>query len=397
MSADSLHFIFDELSKPVRLIDCSDLVDYFPLIFPGWQIIETPAGNKSPILTLSKDQNGYTLEGYWLDKPIYRTDKVAALCALVAELIRAYVHDDNQLLCLHGAAVELGGKLVIFPSKYRAGKSILAACLAAAGIPLFCDDVLPINLVDGSGIAPGLAPRLRLPLPDNLRPESRQFIGGHSTLQGKRYLYLELQDGLLAPRGQRAAVGAFVLLEREPGVSPVFEDISEAEVLQKAIWQNFAREAEAPKILEVLSRLVADSKRFRLRYDKAEDAVDLLIDKFSHWPSTDAAGKDEKTMPRGQLSVEIDLSPGCYLRKADISMVQVDDQSFLADGQGATIHQLNSVGSAIWSLLSEPITLEEVTAILLTAFPEMESAQVETDLSSLIDELMAKNLLRYGI
>ncbi|NOR40603.1 MAG: hypothetical protein GQ537_05290 [Gammaproteobacteria bacterium] len=188
MQKDSLYLIFGDMSKSVELINCKDLRDCFPVIFPGWPIAEVSAEFSSPVLSLRLEENKYVLEGHWLDKPAYRTNEDGAICLLVAELMRAYVHEDSQLLCLHGAAADFAGKLVLFPSNYRAGKSILSACLAASGVRLFCDDVLPISLTEAEGIAPGFAPRLRLPLPDNLSPSTRDFIDRHNRLQGNQYL-----------------------------------------------------------------------------------------------------------------------------------------------------------------------------------------------------------------
>jgi len=396
MLKDNQYLIFNDMSNSVELINCRHLSNCFPLIFPGWLITEVPAEHCSPVLSLRLEDDHYVLESDWLENPVYRKNEDAAICLLVAELMRAYVHEDRELLCLHGAAAEFAGKLVLFPSNYRAGKSVLSACLAASGVRLFGDDVLPISLLDAAGIAPGFAPRLRLPLPDNLDLQTRDFINKHNRLQGEQYLYLDLENDLLAPRGCQLPVGAFVLLEREEDASPFIETVSEAEVLRQVIWQNFARETEAPRILGVLSKLVASSQRFRLRYDRAEDAVRLLQENFSDWATQSGNGNYAKTAADSQIGTIEHLLPGHYLRKPDISIVQIDDQVFLADGQGAAIHYLNPIGTAIWSLLAEPMTADEMTNLLLTAFPDLERSAIESDLHNLIDELLSSNLLLAG-
>jgi hypothetical protein len=174
------------------------------------------------------------------------------------------------------------------------------------------------------------------------------------------------------------------------------ENVSAAEVLRQVIWQNFAREAESPEILVVLSQLVASSERLRLRYDRAEDAVRLLRNRFSDWSSHSGNMQYNKVMPGGQANVVLQLSPGCYLRKPDISIVQIEDQVFLADAQGAAIHHLNSIGTAIWSLLAEPMTVDEMTKLLISAFPDHQPGSIESDLGDLIDEFLSKNLLLAG-
>lgn len=396
MCKDNLYLIFNDMSNSVELVNCRHLIEFFPFIFPGWQITEVSAEHFSTVLSLSRENDRYVLDSYWLKKPAYRKNEDAAICLLVAELMRAYVHEDRQLLCLHGAASEFAGKLVLFPSNYRAGKSVLSAGLAALGVRLFGDDVLPISLLDATGIAPGFAPRLRLPLPDNLDSRTRDFIDKNNRLQGEQYLYLDLDSDLLAPQGCQLPVGAFVLLEREESASPLMEPVSEAEVLRQVIWQNFARETEAPRILSFLSELVASSQRFRLRYDRAEDAVALLRENFDDWSTQSGSRNDGKTLADGQTGIIEHLLPGQYLRKPDISIVQIDDQVFLADGQGAAIHHLNPIGTAIWSLLAEPMTADEITNLLMTAFPDLERNSIESDLQNLIAELLSRNLLSAG-
>jgi len=392
---DILHLAIEDLTRPIALIDCRELVDHFPIIFPGWHITEVPESAQPPILTLRREKTTYILEANWLNKPLHRKDKADALCGLVAELVRAYVNNDTKFLCLHGAAAEFAGRLVIFPSKFRAGKSILSACLAAANIKLFCDDALPISLLEGHGIASGLAPRLRLPLPDNLSAESRRFIEANAALKGRQYLYLDLKQGL-ATRNSHAPVGAFVLLEREEGVTAVLEAISEGQVLRQVVWQNFAREADAPQILERLNKMVSGARRYRLRYDRAEDAVKLLKRTFKDWPEMSEENFLAPVISDQSDPELVELPPGCYRRQAGISVVTVDGEGFLADGQGAAIHHLNPTGSAIWTLLAEPMTLDEMVKLLLVAFPEANRDQVESDVATLIKSLMSRKLLIAG-
>ena len=354
-----------------------------------------PEAPLPPELSLSREAGCYVLEGDLVPEPLKRYDRVDAICALVAELIRAYVRQDDSLLCLHGAAAAFAGKLVVFPSQYRAGKSILSACLAAAGVPLFCDDVLPIERATGRGIAPGLALRLRKPLPDNLAEESLRFMDKHSSLEGEHYKYLRLDERAMASRGRVLPIGAFVLLERKAGSTTILEDASEADVLRQVIWQNFAREAEAPQILDVLNQLVSESRCFRLHYDRAEDAAWLLQQEFKAWPELSPREDFSQVLSCGSIAVDSNLAPGQYMQKPGISIVETEDQIFLADREGSAIHHLNLIGSSIWALLAEPIEREEIVTVLNTAFPNLETEQIERDVSALIDEFKRKNLLEH--
>ena len=393
---DEMLLIFADMRRPVRFVDCSDLLEHLSLVFPGWSILQTLQHSQPAVLTIRRRENEYEISGDWIQQPLIRHDKVAAICALVAELVRAHVNQDDRLLCLHGAAAEFAGKLVVFPSYYRAGKSLLTACLAAAGMRVFCDDVLPLSLAEGEGIAPGLAPRLRLPLPDNLSEETRQYIEARRQLSSSNYTYLDLGNEALAARGWRLPIGAFVLLERQAGVEAQLEAASEADILRQVVWQNFAREAEAPRILEVLNRLVQQAACYRLRYDRAEEAVELLRRTFRRWPDEPSRQSPAAEQARTASGAHGNLAAGCYLRQAGISMLQSGDQSFLADRDGAAIYHLNPIGSAIWSLLQDPMSIADIAALLLTAFPELEPARVKQDVRQLCRDMEARNLLLYG-
>lgn len=387
------HLVFDGLKDPVALINCDHLIDHLTVVFPSWRPQIFPATELPAILTLSYENSIYSLDADWLPEPIHRKDKVDAICALIAELVQAYVNGNAELLCLHAGAVKLTDRLVVFPSRYRAGKSVLSACLVAAGIPLYCDDVLPIDINSGTGIAPGIAPRIRIPLADNLDSESVNFINARSGLEGKQYLYLDLDIELLAERGQAAPIGAFVLLEREVGVKASLEHISEAEVLHQVIWQNFAREAEAPRILQKLSDLVARAQRFRLRYDKAEAAVAILKAKFADWPANVDGDSPNMQTSDSSLDLLVDAPAGSYLREVGVGITSVGGESFLADVNGAAIHHLNPVGSAIWNLLAEPVTITEMVELVSIAFPGVSRDQIEIDVGDLIDTLESRNLV----
>jgi hypothetical protein len=391
-----MRLIFDGLAAPVRLHNCAPLVDLLPSVLPGWPFRTEADNGQSALLSLSHGSSGYVLETPLLPEPVTRTDTVEAACAFAAELTRAYVHQDDQLLCLHAAAAEFAGKLVVFPAHYRSGKSILSACLAAAGVRLFNDDVLPIRRSDGCGISPGLALRLRNPLPDNLAIESRRFIESHTSLQGNNYSYLDLDDTNMAPRGAALPIGAFIVLEREPGAMATLEAVGQADLLHQVVWQNFAREATAPSILDALNRLVLSSQRWRLRYDRTEEAVELLQKTFQSWPET--APGNNPTAARGQLASGTPggLAPRHYRQAPGIRVIETDRQSFLADPNGNAIHHLNPLGASLWRLFVEPITIDELASILASAFPDLEPAQARCDVDALVSELTDKNLLDYG-
>jgi hypothetical protein len=62
------------------------------------------------------------------------------------------------------------------------------------------------------------------------------------------------------------------------------------------------------------------------------------------------------------------------------------------DSNSDTYYGLDSVGARIWGLLAEWKTVGEVHNVLLEEY-DVETSQLETDLSHLLDELVTKKLI----
>lgn len=392
-SRNNLALRFPNLSRPIVLRDCEDLHRHLTLIFGGWAI-DSIDDDQVPLVSVSKLGNGnYRIEAEWLDEGAEFDDPVDTLCSLVAKVVRAWTMEQDDLLFLHGASVRIGGALTVFPNRFRAGKSILTAALAARGHDVYGDDVLPIRLAEGCGIAAGIAPRLRAPYPDKLDRATREYIETHAGLKGSRYHYLDLRQERLAALGSSAEIGAFVLLERDSGATPHLVPVPQAEVLRCVVWQNFAREVNAPSILERLSQIVSSANCYCLVYDRVDDAADLLsvslvdqrvrpLERFTGPSSPSGIRKDADNIPDGH-----------FKRRIGIVEVSRDGESFLADGDGASIHHLNPVGASVWTLLKEAISPGQIIDILQIAFPETDRDQIETDVYDLLKSLQRKQLI----
>lgn len=384
------------LSRPVQFVNCDELYRCLPLVLINWKTVEVPDSAQPPILTLRQCAGTYSVEAPWLAKPLQSKERVAALCGFVAELVRAVINDNLGMLCLHGAAAEFGGRLVVFPNRYRAGKSLLSVCLMAAGVRLFCDDVLPVGGENDRGIALGIAPRLRLPLPDDLAAETREFISGRRALASDRYLYLRSRHGELARRGSSAPIGAFVLLDRKPGVRATLDAATSIAVLRQVILQNFAREPAAPEILERLYRIVENAQCYRLCYGRADDAAALLRDTFAAWPCNATEGKRATAkhfVPQPMSENEGNEDSGQIRRTPGITERGAEGERFLADRNGAAIHHLNPLGSAIWEMLAEPIADDEVIELVADAFPDVGAARIDDDVRAFLGDLRTKGLV----
>ncbi|MBF0356087.1 MAG: hypothetical protein HQL43_12705 [Alphaproteobacteria bacterium] len=266
------------LRAPVALVGCAELEPLIQSVLWGWPIERLDLGQAraAPGITIRKDRQGYRRISAWSDGKIFFPQPVDAVCDFLVDLVRAYIQDNPPLLCLHCAAVKTGAGLVVFPSSYAAGKSTLAMHMAAGGAELFADDVMPLRKEDGFGIAPGILPRLRLPLPEETGRGLAGFLKERAAAHSPSFAYYAMKPGELAAHGEAAPIAALVLLERKPGLAARIEEVGTAEMLKSTILRNFSKSVPGIEVLDRLNVLVSTARRFRLTYATSEQAVDCL-------------------------------------------------------------------------------------------------------------------------
>jgi len=395
---------FDGVARPIALEGCAHLQASLATVLRGWRF-EPVAAGADPIITIRKIGETYSLESPSLGPPCADLSDVGAVCAFIADLVQIYIAEQPSLLCLHCGAAAFGGGLAIFPNQYRAGKSTLLARLAAAGVPVFADDVLPIAGASDDGIALGVAPRLRLPLPRGASPSFRRFVHAHAGPSDSRYLYLDLPPESLAPHGRRLPIAACILLDRRPSGGAALEPAAKSAGLQRAILQNFARAVPATEIAGRLRKLVDRVPCFTLRYAALDEAVALLQEAFKDRPTPTAGGSAapsrRRTPPTAGAS-SLDRPSGrrrlCpvtrrYVRDPAILLHRVDGDGFLVDPRSDSIYHLNAVAAALWRLLGESTTVAEAADILQQAFPEVDARQIRRDVRALLTDLLANGLI----
>jgi len=369
----------------------------------GWTFEPWQGEDCEPVLALQMTSAGrFEITGRWVPDPFDCSDDVDAACGFIAELIRAYVNETPARLCLHAAGAVCGGRLLVFLGTRRAGKSVLSAAMTAAGMRLAGDDIIMIDAADGSGVAGGFSPRLRLPLPQNLAPATRSFIESHSGATGRQYAYLDLGADLIASKDERFDIGAFILLDRKDDGPAALRPIAKSASLSAVIWQNFARRAPSEKILDRLYALVENSGACILEYSTVEDAVDLLQERFSTWPANGqaiAAHAGEVAAPRpaapAAAKVPTNGPPltGLFRRRDGVAERELEGKCFLADNEGGTITVLNQMAAAIWRAMSEPATPDELAELAVLAFPETDRAIIDADVGAILRDFLLENLI----
>lgn len=400
---NSLAIRFRGLPKPVLLDGCAEL---FPLIraaMPLWPCTaEAASPQEPPCITLCRAETGAAPSRYRVtcaaDSPSDQDwNAVSAVCLLIADLAFELLRADDSLFCLHGAAVAFGGRLILFPDDHHAGKSTLTAVLGQRGHVVFSDDVLPVAVgADGriEGIANGILPRIRLPVPDDLGQGFRDWASDNPGPANSQYKYLQVPR--LAQQGARLPIGAIVRLERRAGAATMLQPLSQGEAFESVIGRNFARDRHSAHILTAFGALAGQARLHRLGYASAEAAADLLASTFGEW-SADAPRLDQ---PVGQPTLtpddaaSIDYDPKRrYVRSVGLAEVVLDGQHYLADGEGRGLFRLNPGARAIWAVLEEPATGSEVGAILTEAFPDADPHSVAEDCMRTMEDLVRGRLV----
>lgn len=402
--AEQLHYKFAGTDGLVDLSGCNDVAGFLPSLFQSWPFEQarTETRDQEMLFKVSR-----TREHYHLSSPIFDVDQnlkdpLNIACSLVAQLAWAQLRQNPQMLCFHGAAIEVDGALVLFPNKKRAGKSTLTACLAALGYRIFTDDYLPIKLEENGvmyGYANGAAPRLRLPLPNEFSPTLVSKLKAMSGPSNKQYLYLNPEEGTLADHGERLPISTIVLLDREEGKSMELTNASSAKILRRVILQNFSRHMNPARILGMIDHLVESTRGLELRYESAEFAAAFLSKTLS-----DALPFDAADAYRGSpelVSWELCLAESVpsfdpekhFVRSENVIERDHETDCFLASTQGVRIHHLDLLARAIWKMLQEPTKLGEIADIFKAAFPDQLEDALRHDIAKTLAMFAKEGLL----
>ncbi len=382
------YLLLDGMNAGVAVKADSAFFNTLPQIFSHWPYEVADESGRDMFATLELTKKRYRLSSPHMEKDAYYREPVNAICAIVAELAWQRLREDPSLLCLHGAAAEFAGRLVVFPATRRAGKSTLSVAMAAAGVRLFTDDFLPVSVgSDGiiRGISSGVSPRLRLPVPAQIGDAANGYMTRRQRVSNGQYSYIVPLKNEGAAFGEALPLGAAVFLERTDGAEAELEEISTAEALKTLIYQNFSRAGNAGDILAMLEFVALNLPAYRLRYDHAEPAIALLQARFSAWESP-----PPRYRPKAPLANEVeeglkpftrykDVSSGQFEHAEGVQVVSTDGKRFLTGRNGQSIHYLNEGAALIWQILSEPTSVEEAVEILLAAFPEQDPAQIGKD------------------
>jgi Coenzyme PQQ synthesis protein D (PqqD) len=393
------------LKAPISLHNCGEIVPPLLTVLGSWRfrVLENSdptARQTAAAISVLRVSKSYQISSPWLDEPVVEQSEVGAVFSLAAELARAFAEERPGLLCLHCAAVETDGHLILFPDSENAGKSTLVTGLAALGLRLFADDVLAVSEVSRHGISLGIAPRLRLPLPRSCGTSFRSFVESHRGPCDNEFLYLDLNAAQLARHGQTTPIGATVLLDRRGSAAPKLTSLPRGRALRQLIIQNFAPGGTSLTTINRLFSVIESGACFSFTYSKLQEAAEFLSERFSAanatWPD-DPMGQIQRTRV-SEIAVEVaqDYHPmsAQFTQVPGVALRAVDNDIFLVNSDNAAVFHLNAVAAGVWYILGQPTTLAAAIDAVRQAFPAADVRKVKRDVRNVFDALEQGGLIR---
>lgn len=380
--------------RAVAFEDAAPIAEVMRRIAPTWPTVP-PSGDV--IIEARPDGDRYELTAPWFDEPVRGLTPVSAACSIFVDVARLVLEAEPSLLCLHAAAFELSGGLVVLCGTSRAGKSTLATRLADGPGRLFCDDILPLD-ANGRGIALGVAPRLRLPLPATANDAFASFCAAHVVASDERYGYV--LPPTLAPHGAQSPLRAIVILDRREDGPAGLVPASKAEAIHHLVRRNLARHDGAAAILDRLARLGQSLVAVRLYYSDIDEAADLIHSAFDGTAPLELRSDDYAAGAQLERDSEIEaahdkLDPiQTWRARAEVGIRTIDGVAFLTGPMDDAIYELNETGLACWRVLVEfGGSVEQLAELLAIAYPSAGRAQLLADVTALLTALHRNGLV----
>ncbi len=340
---------------------------------PGWPFTIHPAQGATPDTYVYRDADGLWQGSPQEDNEFELPTTASAACSLVGELIGRRLDVEPSLLGLHCGSVEVSGKLVLFPESSKAGKSTLTVAFAAADYRVFGDDVLGLT-AQGEGVAMGVAPRLRMPLPDSFSAEFVEYAERHAGPEDERYRFVIPAVNRLAHYDDKSPIGAIVLLERNPQtLEPEVVRLAPGEGLLQLLCQNFAGgDTSDEELIERLLPLMQRVPCLLLRYSEPLAGARYLAKAVDN-PHLQSASNASllNYLPASVEDAALCSLDSIWLPAEGVSTYSLGEELFLIHPATGDIHRLNASGKIAWQLLQHEAlsghALSDVIAVYFSA------------------------------
>ncbi len=386
---------FRGVTLSVRLVDAPEVEIALAQALKGWPVDAAPNPDaQSREAVICGTQDGFTTHSVYLEESLNGLGVAGATCAAIADLAQDYFESRPGSLALHCAAFRFNDRLIAMTGPSRAGKSTLAARMTQEpDVEVFCDDVLPMPS-DGIAIGLGIAPRLRLPLPDTVSPAFKAHVARHTGPNDNRYAYLCAPT--VAPHGTRASLSVLLILDRRDAATARLHSVADDEALHFLLSQNMSDLNTPQAAFDRLSDLLSGITCLRLVYSDLEDAVALIRRAFGTTTPLAADVEIGPILPEATHArhPQADLPPDiCWSRNPEVVIQQKADGAFLWQPGRQMIWHMNALALAVWVLLEIPGSATELATTLHEHFPDQTLCDLIRDVNTLLQALSHDGLI----
>jgi hypothetical protein len=393
-----MYLRFEKVPQPVLLEQGLKLLPHLVRVFAKWPFREVPGERHGdPAVGILRDGDCYILQAPWLDVEQRYETAADVVDALAYHVTRAWMGAHQDVIGINAAAARFGNELVVFVGGPRSGKSLLVSCLAASGQMAFADSILPVSAETRCGVGLGIAPRLRLPLPDALSGTLRTLVEQHIESGADHLGYLKPHKTRLGSFGDAVSIRAFVLLDRSEGGTTSLRPTATGTVLKRLLLGSFDALPSAHRSLALLHDLVGDAACYKLTWSDPTEAVSALRARFAILQPqsfNDETGgiKPKKALQR-RASGPRQPSGRRFRHVEGLGERQVDGDLFLVDPGGEAIYHLNELGAGLWRLLDRSHGQNDAVSLLRDAYPLVNCDDLAEDVERLISDLTERGLL----
>ena len=271
----ALDLVFDGLSEAIRVRAPEEAMDTIRLLFSGWPWRE--GAKEEPHLRIARAGAGYAVDVPGLE-PQPAANAVEAAHMLVGSLIAHLIRGRDSLISFHAASFQARGGLIVCLGASFTGKSSVGLHAAAQGARFFGDDRIVVEL--GStphGIAQGLAPKFRLPVPEDAGEAFRRFLDTHRAREGQGLLWLELDAAMAASFGEARKLAGFVLLDRSEDAVTSIAPASRAKATEALLRHAFAPGVPVAGLVGRMAALAAAVPADTVRFASSREAAAAVL------------------------------------------------------------------------------------------------------------------------
>lgn len=393
-----MHLKFKSVSRPVLVAQGLKLLPHLTKLFAKWPFREvSPKGYRDPAINILQDRDGGLIQAPWIEPEQHYANTGDLARGLAYHMARCWMEENMGFVGITAAATMFGTELAVFVGGPQSGKSLLVSCLSASGHTAFADAALPISIPTQHAISLGIAPRLTLPLPMTLTAPLRQRVESRIDRCGASLGYLSARQAECAAFGDRAAIGAFVLLDRVDGGVTTLRPVAAGTVLKRLLLGSFDALPTTRTALALLHALVTETPCYKLTWSDPAAAVSALRARLAirRSPDIDADpyGAAPVTPLRRRASGPRKPSGPRFRRVDGLEERVVDGDMFLIDPHGEAVYHLNGLGTGLWRLLDGSYGLNDAVSVLGDAFPTVDRKLIEGDVARLVADLCDRGLL----